>query len=302
MTPRHLILYISGIIILIAIISFLRGRDKQAMIELLISFAWGSISMIPQNQLDIPITDIFNRGMESSTVESFVPPFDDTPKPTDMLTLTDMPKPTPTSLLTPTPTLLPIQVGEVISFGRYKQNNDKSNGAEPVEWQVLDVDYSEGRALLLSKYVLDMQRYNSSWSKVSWKKCSVHSWLNDKFLKTCFSRDETKAIIRTSLSSWYVDESVSTYDYVFFLSVDEAVHYLPSAAERQAKPTDYAAAREVVVKGGYCYWWLRDSTNRKNDANRVNPQGAFEEYGANTNAYGVGVRPAVWVDYTMLGV
>ena len=49
----------------------------------------------------------------------------------------------------------------------------------------------------------------------------------------------------------------------------------------------------TYITGGY--WWLRDSTTRKNDANRVRPHGNVEEYGGNTNAYGVGVRPALWI-------
>ena len=50
------------------------------------------------------------------------------------------------------------------------------------------------------------------------------------------------------------------------------------------------------MKDGYCYWWLRDTTNRKNDANRVEPNGDILEYGSNTNAAGVSVRPVIWLN------
>ena len=31
------------------------------------------------------------------------------------------------------------QVGDVITFGTYEQDNNLENGAEPIEWQVLEV-------------------------------------------------------------------------------------------------------------------------------------------------------------------
>lgn len=191
------------------------------------------------------------------------------------------------------------EVGAVVCFGNYEQDDDKSNGTESVEWIVLDVDQSENRALLLSKYVLDLQRYNKKWTKVSWAKCSSRSWLNGTFYDKCFTADEQEYIIKTALLSYYVDGYIDTKDNVFFLNEDELTKYLPSRDDRKAVPTDYAISQEVVHNGGYSYWWLRDSSQRKNDANRIEPDGHLQRVGANTNAYGVGVRPAIWVDLAL---
>lgn len=193
-----------------------------------------------------------------------------------------------------------ICVGSIVKFGHYEQDSNKSNGKESVEWIILDIDSSKDRVLLLSNYVLDMQRYNKKWSKVSWVKCSVRSWLNSSFYTECFSETEKSTIVKIDLYSKYVDDYVATSDLVFLLSAEEVSNYLDNNQERQAKPTEYAVTREAVKKGGYSYWWLRDTTNRKNDANRINPNGEVEEYGANTNAYGVGIRPAIWVDMSYL--
>ena len=47
-------------------------------------------------------------------------------------------------------------VGNIVAFGRYEQDNDLTNGPEPIEWIVLDVvDGEKTKALLLSKYGLD---------------------------------------------------------------------------------------------------------------------------------------------------
>lgn len=188
-----------------------------------------------------------------------------------------------------------IRQGATVTFGRYEQDNNFDNGKEPVEWTVLYVDQIGNRALLLSKYALDMQRYNEQWKKVSWKNCTVRSWLNGVFYASCFSSNEARAILDTDNRSFYVDGFVDTTDRVFFLSADEVRQFLPTDASRQAIPTAYAIAREIALDEENCYWWLRDSTTRKNDANRVRPHGNVEEYGGNTNAYGVGVRPALWI-------
>ena len=52
-----------------------------------------------------------------------------------------------------------IEIGDYISFGRYEQDNDSTNGVEDIEWRVLDkatVD-SNGKncILVISRYVLD---------------------------------------------------------------------------------------------------------------------------------------------------
>lgn len=189
-----------------------------------------------------------------------------------------------------------IYPGSLVYFGFYEQDNDPKNGAEPVQWQVLDVDYSGNRVLLLSHQAIEMQRYHQKWTKVSWRDCTLRSFLNDEFYFNCFSLYEQRAICPTSLKTKYVKSSVETVDNVFCLDSAQVKQYFPSSAQRLAVPTPYAIALETAVfDGGTCYWWLRDTTKRQNDANRIKPDGSLEEYGGNTNAYGVGVRPAVWV-------
>ena len=189
-----------------------------------------------------------------------------------------------------------IYPGALIYFGFYEQDNNPQNGVEPVQWQVLDVNYQNGYVLLLSHQAIEMQRFNQKWTKVSWRDCTLRSFLNDEFYFNCFSRYEQQAVVPTRLKSKYVKSTVETVDNVFCLDSTEVKKYFPSSAQRLAVPTPYAVALETAVfDGGTCYWWLRDTTKRQNDANRIKPDGSLEEYGGNTNAYGVGVRPAVWV-------
>ncbi len=52
-----------------------------------------------------------------------------------------------------------LQIGDLYSFGSYEQDNDLTNGAEPIDWEVLDIQ--DNRALLISKYALDSKPYNT---------------------------------------------------------------------------------------------------------------------------------------------
>ena len=75
-----------------------------------------------------------------------------------------------------------------VTFGSYAQDNDRSNGTEPIEWIVLDVQ--EGKALLLSKYGLSAAGYHDTWDDCTWETCSLRTWLNDRFLNWAFSLEE----------------------------------------------------------------------------------------------------------------
>ena len=183
--------------------------------------------------------------------------------------------------------------GQVVVFGQYEQDNNIQNGKEPVEWIVLRVEGT--RALLLSRYALDTQRFHSEWVKISWKDCSLRRWLNSTFYNECFNETQRASILRTTIQSNYVNSSVQTQDDVFCLSADECRQYL-NANLLRCTATRYAAGQQAATKDGYCYWQLRDTTNRKNDNNRVEPNGDILEYGSNTNAAGVAVRPAIWVN------
>lgn len=195
-----------------------------------------------------------------------------------------------------------LPVEKSVYFGSYEQDNNTRNGAEPVEWIVVANDQRNNRALLLSKYVLDMERYHKSYSKIRWDECSVRSWLSDTFYQKCFSASERASIIRTKHYANYGDSSIETTDKVFFLSIDEVESYLKTREARMATPTQYAIAQDVAVSdSGSCYWWLRGSSDRKNDADRIEPDGHIQTYGGNTNAYGVGIRPAIWVSLDVVG-
>lgn len=182
--------------------------------------------------------------------------------------------------------------GQLVRYGSYEQDNNLNNGKEPVEWYVLRAQ--AGRALLVSRHALFPRTYHSKWTDVNWADCDLRAYLNDTFYNECFTPYEKMAIVQATLKTNYVGSTVGSQDYVFLLDAEEAKHL--SKDLLLCMPTAYAKSKSISTDNGYCYWWLRDTTNRKSDANRVHPNGGVYEYGGNTNATGVGIRPAIWVD------
>ncbi len=115
--------------------------------------------------------------------------------------------------------------GDIITFGTYEQDNVSENGAEPIEWIVVDV--FDGTATLLSKYGLDAKPYHEVGTKgIYWADCSLRSWLNSEFFSSAFSEKERKNIISTRLenhssSSYNVKDGIVTEDKIYLLSIDE---------------------------------------------------------------------------------
>ncbi|MGN0776809.1 MAG: DUF6273 domain-containing protein [Candidatus Ventricola sp.] len=197
----------------------------------------------------------------------------------------------------------PVEVGGSIVLGQYEQDNDLSNGAEPIEWLVLSVEGDE--ALLVSRYALDARAYNEQGGIASWVKSSLRTWLNSDFYDTAFTDDEKACIVTKELTN---RKEANTADPVFLLSTDEAKRLFSSHANRQATPTAYAAAQGAYISTKYTgnvQWWLRtNSWESKYRAAYVAASGGVMTCGGNT--FGkidnpkLVVRPAIYVNLSAL--
>lgn len=179
-----------------------------------------------------------------------------------------------------------VETGDYIKFGVYEQDNDKSNGKEEVEWRVLEV--KDGKALVISRYVLDYKKYGKWYESVTWNSCSLRKWLNDTFLDTAFSTEEQSMI-----------STVTVQDKVFLLSITEANKYFAVDSTRKCMSTDYVdSKRTTVYKDGTCNWWLRSSGSYYRTV-LVLSDGSVYEKGQRINTK-EGVRPAMWIDLSTL--
>jgi hypothetical protein len=206
------------------------------------------------------------------------------------------------------------RVGDDFSFGSY--------GGYHTVWRVLEI--RDGKALIITKYAIDIRDYNEGGDSTTWADCSLREWLNDSYLSTSFSEQERPAIMKTML------EDTGTEDYVFLLSPAEAEEYFPSSDSlfvslNMTKEAEEAYAKRVgndeTYEFGYdqalklvqdldehdeqpMMWLLRSSGNKRNTTYMATPypDGIYRI----TDSASVagfppipppyGIRPAMWVD------
>lgn len=192
--------------------------------------------------------------------------------------------------------------GGTIKFGFYEQDNDTSNGAEEIEWLVLAVEGN--RALLISKYALDYQPYNTSYTSVTWENCTLRNWLNDTFLNNAFDEQyqggiETTSVLENINRDYNSDPGNITQDKIFILSISESEEYFMSNEERKCQETAYCYERGAysVIVSNACRWWLRSPGNHNLNAAYVNSHGSIQNKGDRISASDIyAVRPAMWIN------
>ena len=121
-----------------------------------------------------------------------------------------------------------VRKGDIITFGSYEQDGNTANGAEPIEWEVLETDSDS--VLLISKYVLDCEPYHAQLRDVTWEDCTLRRWLNSDFYSTAFTAAEQGRIMESDVIN--NDDAVfgtpggnDTREKVFCLSIDEIFSY-----------------------------------------------------------------------------
>ena len=196
-------------------------------------------------------------------------------------------------------------VGDVVCFGAYQQDNDISNGKEDIEWLVLAKE--DDKILVISDKALDCRAYNTMpATHVRWENCSLRRWINDTFFNVAFSIEEQNQIQDTKVSAdknprYSTDPGNDTTDKIFLLSSSEAEKYFSSKRARQCKPTAYALDYGVYIGGdGNCWWWLRSPGVDENYASVDQSCAAFVNYSGSIFYNGFVdhaffVRPALWI-------
>ena len=191
-------------------------------------------------------------------------------------------------------------VGSTVFFGSYEQDNNTANGKEDIEWIVLAKEGN--KVLVISKYALDCQNYNSTRTDVTWKTCSLRKWLNGTFLSAAFSSAEQNSIISSTVTAdknptYRTFPGKNTTDKVFLLSITEANKYFSSDNARQCRGTAYCYAQGAYRgSNGNCWWWLRSPGVHSYDAASVSSDGSVNDCDSNVNFGDGAVRPALWIN------
>lgn len=195
-----------------------------------------------------------------------------------------------------------VKIGDTLTIGKWEQNGNAEDGAEPIKWKV--VRLSDGKAILLADSILDMATYSAT--DASWTNSSIRTWLNDTFYNTAFSDKEKASIDKKKLLTRKADKSGfdKTEDYVYLLSDSEAQGYADVIKNISAKPSEVTSKKGLFVdkNTGYGYWWLRSPGSDTTHAGYVNPDGSVYSAGCKVNyAQFGGVRPAIEIDLTKSG-
>ena len=196
-----------------------------------------------------------------------------------------------------------LKKGDTFKFGAYEQDNNLTNGMEPIEWIVLSK--TKSKMLVVSKYILDSgigynnERDTYGTVKYSdWENCSLRKWLNKKFYKTAFNKNEQKLIKTTKLDNYdnpYTKAKAGedTKDKIFILSLMEVTDkkygfkedYSKSDSKRTVEGTEYAN----LFSWGYWYLLTQSAVVDKDGV--ISFDYFFEDW-----MYGggyIGIRPAM---------
>ena len=191
-----------------------------------------------------------------------------------------------------------VKVGDYITFGKYEQDNNTSNGNEDIEWLVLEVQ--DDKAFVISKYVLECCCGNRCFGdgEARWDKSAVRAWLNNDFMNNAFTSDEKERVVNSTVKAddnpdYSCEQGSDTQDYVFLLSAYETEKYLDSAEKRESCLTEYCMENSHVMRDsrtGAAWWMMRTSAGGNcyvfmNDDEMVTA-GRFDD---------MGIRPAMWI-------
>lgn len=205
-----------------------------------------------------------------------------------------------------------LKVGDYFIFGVYEQDNDTSNGMEPIEWRVLQIE--NGEILAITQYALDSQPYNEKGGYARWVKASLRTWLSTEFYNTAFNDEEKACIITKDLKNW--KEANTSDDPVTLIDCDEAKRLFADHPDRQCTPTAYCIAQGARLSTKYnrtedgpmnVNWWLRQHSWESNYRGAyVAASGGVMTCGGNTDGVAsnnrIAVRPAVYLNAEMLDV
>jgi len=196
-------------------------------------------------------------------------------------------------------TLGKVAVGDIVHFGSW-------------DWRVLEV--KGGRALLITRDIIEYRAYNDEWKEVTWETCTLRAYLNGEFLENFSTQDQAKILETRNANTdnqWFGTSGGSdTTDKAFLLSIEDMVRYFDLDKERVEK-----GPRVETEEGPEDIYWISDKYNDRRVANFNNKTsqwclrspGSSQVNTATVDTYGIvdlvgggvsferGTRPALWL-------
>lgn len=191
------------------------------------------------------------------------------------------------------------QVGDVVEFGNYEQDNNLENGKEDVAWIVTNIQ--DGKVELISEKIIDVKPFHEEFEDTTWEKSTIREWLNNEFKQDIFTNDEQLYLYEKSTinkdfehKDGVTDGGNDTTDEIYLLDVDE-VNSLSSEII-PAKATEYAKENGCFTDFGRGFWWTRSIGSSNKHFLPVNTVGSTISTGTNVNYESFGIRPSIVIN------
>ena len=162
---------------------------------------------------------------------------------------------------------------DTVIFGKYEQDNNLENGPEDLEWLIIEKE--NGKAHLMTKYIIDYQPYfDEKENNKKYENSNMRKWLNTTFYNKAFSNEEKNIII----NSKYKENN------------DKILPY-----ERLVRP-------KIVVNGTpnintYITKYVSSKTNKVGVNNIVREEYLLYWHYSSINEDGkMLIRPCIWVE------
>ena len=143
-------------------------------------------------------------------------------------------------------------VGQVFVFGSFEQNGNVSDGAEPIEWVVLDND---GKYLsAISVKVLCVQPYGAS---ETWEDSWLRNYLNMDFYYRAFTQQERSYLSTRDLIGVPSDDVMNTDPVIIpnhsddFINLADDLRIAEYSASAKAENERYGVSTEYSWWAGY---------------------------------------------------
>lgn len=203
-------------------------------------------------------------------------------------------------------------VGELVSFGTYEQDNDESTTNEEILWIV--VDKTETEIKLLSLYALDALSMMRPNEPMNWETSLVREFLNNEFFNKAFTASEQQKIKSVTVKNTPnpihgTDNGNDTIDKVYIFSLEEVVEYYGIDGYNEGVYENiFAHASQLCASKGVwledptstrCWWWLRSAGGSETNAAEVGSFGYISFNGTNAANPELGgsrgIRPVIHV-------
>lgn len=89
-----------------------------------------------------------------------------------------------------------LYLGDYVTLGQYEQDDNLSNGPEPIEWKVRAV--TGDKAFLTTGEKIAIRSKDETENPVNWESNELRFWLNSEFIQSAFTQDEQKLLQETT--------------------------------------------------------------------------------------------------------